>query len=393
MKNIQGMKIGNKVNISIDGKLYDKNCGSPKEADELFKIVLKAKADPTPENLKAIRLYLNEKLRVAMFAGLESDLETGEVFLAGFNTPIPDTLVQVIKDYSENNYPLEAVKNFWKLLMINPDKRVRTSLFDFIKTHDFVLTDSGYMVVYKAVDVVKKKDNDLLDFITNQYLFVRKQWKCSPNKYVVLKDKELENLSITKAETAAKWDLESDEHQVEILGNLGDMFRNIDNLIDADSTEYTDMHTHKMSIKLGVPTKQTRKECDSDPRKDCSNGLHCGATAYVENFGRGGKAILVCLVNPMNVVAVPDYDHSKMRVCEYFPVALADYVDEKIDIIEQTYFENDYQTFEEKALEEMIAKVKAEELPIEKAKNMPEAEVRPMAELMKILETRLLDLE
>ena len=391
MKNIQATKIGNKINISIDGKLYDKNCGSPKEADELFKIVLKAKADPTDANLKAIRLYLNEKLRVAMFAGLESDLDTGEVFMAGFNTPIPDTLVQVIKDYHENKYPLDAIVNFWKLLMINPDKRVRTSLFDFIKTHDFVLTDTGYMVVYKAVDIKKKKENDLVDFVTNKYLFVRKEWKCSPNKYVVIKDKEIGNLSITKAETAANWDLESDEHQVEILGNLGDMFRNIDQLIDADSTEYTDMRTHSMSIKLGVPVLMPRHSCDSDPAKDCSYGLHCGATKYVENFGQGGKSILVCLVNPMNVVAVPDYDHSKMRVAEYFPIALADYVDGKIDIIEQTYFENDYQTFEEKALEEMIAKVKAEELPIEKAIRA-EAEVRPMAELMKMLESRMIDI-
>jgi hypothetical protein len=96
-------------------------------------------------------------------------------------------------------------------------------------------------------------------------------------------------------------------------------------------------------------------------------------------------------VNPANVVAVPEYDHSKMRVSEYFPIALATYTDQKINIVEQMYFESDYQSHEEDALEEMIAKVLNEEKPLAAALKAEE-EVRPMAELQKILETRLLDL-
>ena len=80
MKNINAVKQGTTINISIDGKLHKKNCGSPSEANELFKAVLKAKENPTDENIKALRCYLNEKLRVALIAGLESDPESGEVF-------------------------------------------------------------------------------------------------------------------------------------------------------------------------------------------------------------------------------------------------------------------------------------------------------------------------
>jgi len=207
MKNIQAIKVGNVVNISIDGKLHKKNCGNPKEADELFRLVLTAKENPSEANLKAIRLYLNERTRIALMAGLEADNESGEVFLAGFSTPIPDDLVQVIKEYHENGYPLDAIVNFWKLLMINPDKRVRTDLFDFIRTHDFVLTDTGYMVVYKAVAYKQKQENDLAEFVTNQYLFVRKEWKCSPNKYMVYKNED-GALAISKTETVENWDLE-----------------------------------------------------------------------------------------------------------------------------------------------------------------------------------------
>ncbi len=396
MKNIQAIKVGNVVNLSIDGKLHKKNCGSPKEADELFRKIILAKQDPTDANIRQIYGLINEKTRVAMMAGLENDPETGDVFLAGFNTPIPMTLVEVIREYHENGYPIDAIVNFWKLLMINPDTRVRTSLFDFIQKHDFVLTDKGYMIVYKAVDLLDAPVKDALpEFVSNQYLHVKKEWKCSPNKYIVYRkltdEKDVHGeLFITKTETAEGWN--EKEQGVEFLGKLGDLFNSIYNEETVeDRIVYTDHHSHKFKILLGEAVHMERKKCDSDPAKECSYGLHVGATKYVESWYEHSPAILVCYVNPANVVAVPDYDHSKMRVTEYFPFALATYKNGKIDIIEEKYFESDYQNIEQKKLERMIKKVRANEVPIEKA-ILAEEEERPMSELLKILETRVFDL-
>jgi hypothetical protein len=390
MKNINAIKTGNVINLSIDGKLHKKNCGSPKEADELYHLVLKAKENPTDDNLRAIKLYINEKTRVAMMAGFEADVDSGEVFLGGFNTPVPDDLIEVIKEYHENGYPLDAIVNFWKLLMINPDTRVRTDLFKFIKTHDFVLTDTGYMLVYKAVAYKERQKNDLAEFVTNQYLHVKQDWKCSPNKYMVFRNNNDGSFGMTKTETAEGWD-EKDKG-VEFLGKLGDLNAKLDVIAAESETAYTDKHTRTMIIKLGVPVVMERKHCDSDPAKDCSYGLHVGATKYVESFGNHSDAVLVCLVNPAHVVAVPDYDHSKMRVSEYFPIALATYTDDrKIEIVKQMYWESDYQTYEETELAKLIAKVQADEKPFEAAMKAEE-ESRPLCELQKILETRLLDL-
>lgn len=397
IKNIQAVKFGNVVNISISGKLHKKNCGSPKEADELFKLVLKAKENPSDANIKAVRCYLNEKTRVAMLAGLESDPDSGEVFLAGFNTPVPMTLVEVIREYSENNYPLDAIINFWKLLMINPDKRVRESLFSFITTHDFVLTDAGYMLVYKAVDREEesKEAQAFEEYVSNQYLRVKKDWKCSPNKYVVYQNDD-ESYGITKVETAGEW--VNGEKEVEVMGKLGELYEAIFNAEDRVGKDTTPVYLSKysgapkMKIILGVPVFMPRKECNGDPAVECSYGLHVGATAYVEKYYNGAKAVLACLVNPSHVVAVPDYDHSKMRVSQYFPFAIATYENGKIDIVEQKFFESDYCEYELAELNEQIAKVKAEELPFEAAKNS-EKEERPMSELMKILSTRLIDIE
>lgn len=389
---INAVKIGRTVNVWVNGKLRKKVCDSHETANKFFNLILEVKENPTDEGIKSIFSFLNEKTRIAMECGLETDPDTGEVYMAGFNTPVPMTLVEVIKDYHENGYPMDAVLNFWRLLMLNPDKRVRTSLFDFINTHDFVLTDSGYMVVYKAVAYRQETnaDSTLAEFITNRYLHVKKEWQTSPRRYVVYRDLDTNKYHITKTQTAEKWDLE--EKNVDILGNLNEMFENLDDFnVEEDDAPYTDKHSHSMKIRLGNTVAMDRPECDSDPMRDCSYGLHVGATKYVEWFGNPGDAVLVCYVNPAHVVAVPDYDHSKIRVSQYFPFAVATYENGDIDIIEQKYFESDYTEYEIGELEKMIAKVQDEELPIETNEEVDEEEeTRSMDELQKIIENRLI---
>lgn len=405
MSQINVIKIGNMVKISLGGRLIQKNCGTDKEAKELFSLCMKAKDDPTTENINSIRGAINERTRVALMAGLETDVESGEVYLAGFNTPVPDILVNVIKDYHENGWNMDAIKNFWKLLMSNPDVRVRDVLFDFINSHDFVLTDKGYMVVYKAVvDYVSKANEQaekntnttFAEFVSKSYLKVKKDWKTNPQRYLVYKGKD-GLFAITKVKTAENWDEKT--KGIEFLGNLDELFDAMYNSnVDTDEAEvevdlpiYTDMHTQTMKIELGKPVKMERKDCDADFRRDCSNGLHVGATGYVERFAKTSSTILVCYVNPANVVAVPDYDHSKMRVSEYYPFAIANFKDRKIDIIQESFFESDYCEYEVEDLERQIQLIKDEELPIKKAKNGSEEE-RPLSELTKILETRLIDI-
>lgn len=390
MKNINAVRIGNTINVSINGKLHKKNCGTPELTDKMFRLVLDAKADPSDEKVKNILAFLNEKTRIAMECGLETDPESGSVFLAGFNTPVPMDIVEMVQEYHEKNYPVDAIVNFWKLLMLNPDERVRSDLFEFIRLHDFVITDNGYMVVYKAVNYKARDENDLAEFVTNQYLHVKKHWKCSAKKYEVYRELESNELNITKTETLEGWDVK--EKGVEHVGNLDDLFRSIDKLIEDSETMYTDMHTGSMEIVLGKPVVMPRTQCDADPRNECSYGLHVGATSYVENFGSRSGAVLVCYVNPANVVAVPNYDRSKMRVTEYFPFAMATYTDRKIDIIDQSYFESDYMDIEASELEAMYQKVLDEQSPIDNASNALE-ETRDLNELQKIIEARILNIE
>jgi len=393
-KRVEGVIIGKTVNLSINGKMDRKVCKTEAQAKKLFKLVLNAKEDPSDENIRMINGFLNEKTRMMMECGLETDVNSGNAYLAGFNTAIPLSLVEIIKDYHDNKYPMESVINFWKLLMLNPDERVRLSLFDFIKEHDFVLTDTGYMIVYKAVarrEEGNTEDSRIAEFVATKALFVKTKWSCSPKKYIVYQDKN-DNLNITKKVTAKNWD--KNKKGVKILGNLGEMFQKLSHfVINDDDAPYTDKHTKKMKIKLGEPVIMDRKECDSDPANDCSNGLHVGATKYVEWFGSDGDAILVCYVNPAHVIAVPNYNHTKIRVSEYFPFAIASFIKNKIDIIEESYYESDYTHYEQEDLAKMIEAIHKNEKPIElDAKLKKIEETRSLEELKKIIEYRLVDL-
>lgn len=371
--NIQAVKIGNTINVSINGKLHKKNCSNLNDANDFYRVILDAKENPSEENLRKIYFFLNEKIRIAYLCGLETDPDNGEVFLAGFNTPIPNELVETIKEYHENGFPMDAIINFWKLLMINPDKRVRKSLFNFISTHDFVLTNKGYMVVYKAV-YEKKKGNKLNEFVAEKYLMVRKDWKCNPNKYVVYQNMD-GDFAITKRKTFEMWD--EKEKSVVGFGKLGDLYEDVVLFGDSEeNTTYTDMYTRSMNIELGKPVKMERTNCDSDPEIDCSYGLHVGATSYVQSFANSHSKVLVCLVNPAHVIAVPNYNHSKMRVSEYFPFAVAKYEDGIIDIIEDGYYEDDYSTYEIEELEKAVDMAIRSEIPY-KAAIEAEEENRP----------------
>jgi len=356
MNKITGNKSGNKVNLFINGILNSKECGVKEAADLFFTEVIKTMDDPTDVNVEGLYEFLNKNIRIAKMAGFEYDVTTNETYMEGFNTPVPELLVDTIKDYLENNFPVESILNFWKLLMANPDHRVREDLSKFIATHDFSLTEKGYMIVYKTVDYMNMVTQDVASFVSNAYLKVRKDWSTSASKYVVYKDFTGEDfeLKLTKKVTFAKWDVET--KAVELVGNLNDLQKNLDSLIDEGaSSVFTDLHTHKMEIRLGEAVKFDRSECDADPKVSCSYGLHVGATSYVESFANTNSVVLVCLVNPMNVMAVPEYDNSKMRVCEYYPFALATFEDRKIDIIEQKFFEYEYVNIEEKDLNEILS--------------------------------------
>jgi hypothetical protein len=87
--------------------------------------------------------------------------------------------------------------------------------------------------------------------------------------------------------------------------------------------------------------------------------VHVGAIEYVKDFGNSDRVILECLVSPRNVVSIPvDYNNTKMRCCEYFPISITNGVNDKL------FLENDYKDFDMKTLDEEIVKYEAKKIAL-----------------------------
>ncbi len=83
------------------------------------------------------------------------------------------------------------------------------------------------------------------------------------------------------------------------------------------SDDYMDQRTGTFDNHPGKAPSMPRADVDPDPDKTCSKGLHVCASVYLSEYNFGARIVAV-QVNPANVVAVPrDYNHAKMRVCDY----------------------------------------------------------------------------
>jgi len=412
MNNINAIKTGSVINLSINGKLEKKVCSSVEDANVIYKMILVTKENPTDDNVKKLYAFLNDTTRIATIAGLEIDVVNGNTYLEGFNTPLPQNIIDVIQEYYENDFPCESIINFWKLLMVNHDVRVRETLFGFLTKYNFVLTEHGYFVTYKAVkDLIEPKvketpieapkkaiEDDLTRLVNDKYFQVKKWKKAAKNFTVYQKD---DKYFVAETKT-----FKGDASTIGVLNELYDSLNPIAKVIVIPSTDivvgkpfvevptktFTDKRTGKMRIKLGQPVKMERKKCNGDPAVECSYGLHVGTTIYVKKFANPSDTVLTCLVNPAHVIAVPKYDNTKMRVCEYFPLAIIESFSKKEVNSGQAFFENDYIAYEKAELEEMVNSIKQNQLPIEATINS-KPETRSMEELLKIIESRLVDIK
>lgn len=288
--------------------------------------------------------------------------ETGKISM-------PERLVDELVERNVRGEPLEPLINFWRLTALNPDPEAREGLYRFITDLHLTLTEEGLFVAYRNVAVLNAGNTKLVDFLgTTWSRFLNenkdpKAYKVIEAKYEAIRDdgdwdspdetdsryivvrSTLDYLSDgnlfmleKKLATMLKKNFEPENIQLidySDIGTLHDVYHEI--LTDPDKQpQYTDNHTKTMRIHINVPCSMPRRDCDPDPNRSCSRGLHVGSERFMSrnNFGSRG---LMCLVNPRNVVAVPhEYGNGyKMRCCEYLPIGFAEY-DENNNLIPLT---------------------------------------------------------
>ncbi len=83
--------------------------------------------------------------------------------------------------------------------------------------------------------------------------------------------------------------------------------------------DYLDIHSGTFDNRVGKkPRLPGREAVDPNRHNTCSNGLHVCSYGYLPHFANANGHVMVCKVNPVDVVAIPaDYNNTKMRVVGY----------------------------------------------------------------------------
>lgn len=405
MARIFALRSGLNVTLNIDGATKQFVCTDEDESRDLFAKVAQLRSQALANDAEAYDELLDmtdPNYRMKDIAGLTRDND-GNFYLGNYSEPIPTGLMLKIKEYVDLGLSTEPLVNFWKLLMLNPDKHVRQSLFQFAERFSFPITDKGYFIAYKSVAWKGESKKDLALAIASEYIYKKASGQDTDNIHVYTVDdetvfvevgddceykttdefvdslsetveKKVPNFEVFQAITELgdnlkdTWRYDEDEDcyydsvivtpEITYEGGLQNLYTSIIAGMDFDTPTFTDWHTRKSTIMLGEAVAMPREECDNDPNNTCSSGLHVGAPGYVAGFGGNSKTnyILACLVSPMNVVAVPyDYDFEKMRTCEYLPYAICKLNDDgSIREVDTRYFEEDYTAIEEAKLNKLL---------------------------------------
>lgn len=105
-------------------------------------------------------------------------------------------------------------------------------------------------------------------------------------------------------------------------------------------SNWFDHHSGTIKNEVGKTISMPRNQISDDPSHACHEGLHVGALEYANNFGGPDRKIVICEVDPKDVVCVPfDSSFQKMRVSSYTiigmygsPLSSTTYEREEVDV-------------------------------------------------------------
>lgn len=109
----------------------------------------------------------------------------------------------------------------------------------------------------------------------------------------------------------------------------------------AVNPKFKDIYSGTFDNSVGSVCSVPRNQVDGNRDNGCGKGLHVGAIDYAKSYGGinldedgdndGGNQLMICKVNPRDVVSVPtDRKFQKLRTCRYEVVSKFDSVFDKI---------------------------------------------------------------
>jgi len=218
---------------------------------------------------------------VEMASNGEFRVVDGQVFTNDFDGnefEVPLGLNEEILKYLKLNLDYKRLILFARRLMGNPSYRAITMLFEWIQKAGLTITEEGKFIAYRGVMVVTDKDRSRPSF---------------PDKL--------------------------------------------------KTATYIDWHSRSFDNSLGQIVSMPRNKVDENPSHSCSPGLHAATYDYAHRFSNGNGGVVTFVeICPSDVVAVPDGEPYKMRVCKYTVIGLSEapmdspHYDEEVDEVPDT---------------------------------------------------------
>lgn len=108
----------------------------------------------------------------------------------------------------------------------------------------------------------------------------------------------------------------------------------------AVTKDFKDIHSGSFDNHVGVVNEMERRLVDDRRDETCSHGFHVCSFDYLPNFSHADGHVVVCKVDPADVVAIPnDYNDTKMRVSRYEVIAVVDdYYNKRNNVLSDNYF-------------------------------------------------------
>lgn len=123
-------------------------------------------------------------------------------------------------------------------------------------------------------------------------------------------------------------------------------------------SDYKDHHSGNYDNSPGTVNEMPRNQISDDPNHACHEGFHVGALEYASKFGSGPSVVVICEIDPADVVCIP-YDSSaqKMRVSKYKVIGIhnGEYMPDTTvddDYIGVSDDDDDYDSYEDSMYED-----------------------------------------
>ena len=249
--------------------------------------------------------------------------EGNTVYLSGTNRSLPDLLVKkfieiitrVDKVFSEESLQEKlnkdeeylSHKKFFMWCCLNPNAQSAEDLYGFLEKHNMKIDKHGNFYAYRRVKTVGNDSKELVDFISNTYNKIKAVWKKSPKKFKVVTVPDSKKYELKQS------DFNVEDTEYVCLGDLEYLYLNLPNMSE---NKYTDAHTGKMDYRVGQIASIPRDEGDDDNTVNCGKGLHICSSEY--DYSGFGDVPVLAIVNPMDVLAAPINEVSKLRTSRWF---------------------------------------------------------------------------